>query len=115
MITLLYKQYHRDVDTPERHTRIERDQQFYFVNLLANSSIIRRLHQFLKCKGMLSVRVTGVVAHWQKLRDCFLKVIVPNRLYSCISVCVVRHEIRDGDQDDGGVWCFKVFCGQQFV
>ena len=98
MITKLYKQYHRDMDTPEHHTPTERKQQLDFIDLLGNSSIIQRLHQFLKCKGMLSVRFTVVVAHWQKLRDCFSRVIVPDRLYSCMSACVVRHVIRDGDQ-----------------
>ena len=98
MVTTLYKQYHRDAGITERHTGEERKEQFKFVDLLGDSPVIQKMFQFLNCRGMLSVRLTGVVAHWQKIRDCFLKVIVPDRLCLCVSVCVVRHVIRDGDQ-----------------
>ena len=74
MITQLYKQYHRDVDTPEHHTGTELRQQYEFVDLLLGSRIIKRLHQFFICHRKLSVKLTGVVAHWQKLRYCFRQV-----------------------------------------
>ena len=74
MITQLFKQYHRDVDTPEYHTPTQRQQQWDFIDLLLSSRIIKRLHQFLICHSKLSVRVTGVIAHWQKLRYCFRQV-----------------------------------------
>ena len=94
----LYTHYNRDVDITEKFTDAQKQQQINFVKLLGQSPIIRELHGFLKCKGMLSVRLTGVVAHWQKVRDCFLKVIVPDRLCLCISVCVARYVIRNGHQ-----------------
>ena len=94
----IYTHYHRDVGITEKLTDAQKGQQINFVNLLEQSPIIKRLHEFFICEGMLSMRFTGAVAHWQKVRDCFLKVVVPDRLCLCTSVCMVRHVIRDGDQ-----------------
>ena len=63
MLNNLYQHYHRDVDIAEHHTQLQLDQQDDFINKLSKSPIIIRLQQFLSCKGMLSVRLTGVVVH----------------------------------------------------
>ena len=55
-IRVLYKHYNRDVDITEKHTSEQKQQQFEFINLLGESPIIKKLHGFLVCKGMLSVR-----------------------------------------------------------
>ena len=97
MRTVLFKHYNSDVNVTENNTVLKQEQQKNFTKLIAQSPIIKKLFEFLHCNGMLSVKFTGVVAHWQKLRDCFLKAIIPGRLYLCMSVCVVRYVIRDGD------------------
>ena len=98
MINKLYKQYHRDAGITEKHTQQEMEQQFEFVALLGESPIFHKLHEFLFCRGMLSVRLTGVFAHWQKVRDCFLNVIVPDRLclYECLCGSICDSEGRPG-------------------
>ena len=97
MRTVLFTHYNPNVNFTENNTYIKQQQQKAFINLLGDSPIIKRLYRFFHCNGKFSVKFTGVVAHWQKLRDCFLKVIVPGRLYLCMSVCVVRHVIRHWD------------------
>ena len=95
--TELFKHYTHNVDIREVITDEKNQQQKSFIDLIAETPIMKKLFEFLQCNGMLSVKFTGVVAHWQKLRDCFLKAIVPGRLYLCMSVCVARYVIRDGD------------------
>ena len=73
----LYKHYHREMDVAENHTEQQLDEQDDFIDALGRSDIITKLHGFLVCKCKLSVSFTVVVVQWQKLRDCFLKAIVP--------------------------------------
>ena len=73
----LYHHYHRDADVEEHYTDKQLVEQNVFMDRLFASPIINKTYTFLACKGKLSVRFTVVVVHWQKLRDCFFKAIVP--------------------------------------
>ena len=73
----LYHHFNYDAEKQENHTELQKKQQFQFTGLLADTPVMKKLHGFLACKGMLSVMFTGVVVHWQKLKDCFLTATVP--------------------------------------
>ena len=73
MLNKIYHHYNRDADIEENHTTLQKQQQTAFIDKVANELIMKKLKDFLFCKGKLSVRFTVVVVHWQKLRDCFLK------------------------------------------
>ena len=79
------------MDIAENHTEKQLNEQDAFINTLANSSIIKKLHEFLVCKGMLCVRFTGAFVHWQKLRDCFLKAIVTVTHNGLPVITVISH------------------------
>ena len=87
----LYNHYHRDVDIEEPNTYQQRKEQSDFINVLAESYIFKRLHNFLFCRGMLSVRFTVMVVLWQKLRDCFLKAIVTVTHNGLPVITVISH------------------------
>ena len=72
----LYDNYERDMDIAERHTAKEKMEEDGFIDQITPTNPIKMLKAFLISKGMLSVRFTGVVVRWQKLRDCFLNTIV---------------------------------------
>ena len=87
----LYKHYHRDMDVEEHFTPEQLEEQDNFTNLLVESPVIRNVHEHLKCKCKLSVRFTVIVVHWQKLRDCFLKDIVPVTHNGLPVITVISH------------------------
>ena len=58
-ITALYNNYNHHVDIAENRTQAEKAEEDHFMDEVFKSPIIRELHQFLGCKGMLSVRFTG--------------------------------------------------------
>ena len=70
----LYHHYNSDADKEENHTELQKQQQYQFTDLLADTPVIKKLHQFLVCKGMLS-HLCDV--HW---RSCPLAEI--KRLFS---------------------------------
>ena len=63
LVNQIYHHYKRDLDIPENHTELQKQQQFEFFSKLTETPVFEKLHQFLVCKGMFSVRFTGVVVH----------------------------------------------------
>ena len=63
----LYDNYERDIDLPENHTHAHFLEEKDYINTIYDTPPIKILKTFLTCKGMLSVKFTGVVFNWQKL------------------------------------------------
>ena len=57
----LYDNYERDIGLPENHTHAHFLEEKDFINSIYDEAPIKILKNFLNCKGMLSVRFTGVV------------------------------------------------------
>ena len=87
----LYNNYNRDKDMAEHHTAVEKREEDDFITEIFKSDIIKRLQNFLSGKGMLYVRFTGIVVHWQKIIDCFLKAIVPVTHNGLPVITVISH------------------------
>ena len=63
----LYDNYERNIDLPENPTPAKEQEENDYINSIYGTPPIQKLKDFLSCKGMLYVRFTGVVFHWQKL------------------------------------------------
>ena len=63
----LYDNYERNINAPENYTRAKFLEERDYINSIYGTPPIQKLRYFLVCKGMLSVRFTGVVFHWHKL------------------------------------------------
>ena len=78
LVNQIYHHYQRDLGIQENHTRLQRQEQSDFLGKLGNSTVIVKLHDFFVCKGMLSMRFTGVAIHRQKLKVCFSRPLFRN-------------------------------------